>query len=127
MAISKRTAFHWQDGLEVVLGLWLVISPWVLGYTGISLAFLNALIVGVFIAVTAFFVIVRFEAWEDWVDMAVGLWLIASPWVAGFASLTTGETAAACLATWNVILVGIATFVLAGWSYLAHRADGHAA
>jgi hypothetical protein len=127
MAVSRRTVFHWQDGLEVLIGLWLLASPFVLGYIELELAVLNAIILGVFIAVTAFFVIVRFEVWEDWVDMAVGLWLVASPWVIGFASPTKSDPAFAYFATWNFILVGLATAGFAAWSLLAHRADGHAA
>lgn len=45
-----RYLFAW---LNVILGLWLIISPWVLGYTATTAAFYNALIVGVLVAVFA--------------------------------------------------------------------------
>ncbi|MER3406665.1 MAG: hypothetical protein C4289_17095, partial [Chloroflexota bacterium] len=45
-----RYLFAW---LNVILGLWLIISPWVLGYTTTTAAFYNALIVGVLVAVFA--------------------------------------------------------------------------
>lgn len=28
---------------------------------------------------------IAFSAWEEWVNAAVGLWLVASPWILGFA------------------------------------------
>ena len=32
---------HWQDGVSVLVGVWLVISPWVFGYFGITAAMLT--------------------------------------------------------------------------------------
>ena len=29
--------------------------------------------------------IIAFSAWEEWINLALGLWLVASPWLLGFA------------------------------------------
>jgi len=38
---------RWQDWANLVLGVWLILSPWLLGFSGIPSAMWNAVIVGV--------------------------------------------------------------------------------
>lgn len=114
MADMKVTRF-WQDSINLLLGLWLIISPWIAGFATSQVALWNAVILGVVIAAMSLAALTRFRDWEEWADMLVGAWLIASPWVLGFATMT--------IATYNVVLVGIATLVLAGWSLREHRAS----
>ncbi|MEK7513206.1 MAG: SPW repeat protein [Patescibacteria group bacterium] len=45
--------------------------------------------------------------WNHWVAVALGVWLITSPWVLGFSSLN--------LATWNNVLVGALMVVFMLW------------
>jgi hypothetical protein len=45
--------FAWQEWATVLFGAWLVVSPWVLGFSALSAAMLNALIVGAVVAVLA--------------------------------------------------------------------------
>ena len=40
IALSNR----WQDWLNLILGAWLFISPWVLGFANTATAFLSAAI-----------------------------------------------------------------------------------
>lgn len=124
--LSKTVAIRWRDVVNLVLGVWLFVSPWILQYTAIELAAWNAYVLGVIIAVAAIAALVAFHEWEEWADMAFGLWLIVSPWVLGFATLTTtalpaetgavGTEAGAFAATWNFIVVGALTLALAAWS-----------
>ncbi len=44
---------HWQDGISLLVGVWLAISPWIFGYFGITAAMLTSVVVGVIIAVDA--------------------------------------------------------------------------
>ena len=53
--------------------------------------------------------------------LMIGVWLIASPWVLGFAEFTREAGGAAYAATWNFVIVGILTFLLAAWSVRNHR------
>lgn len=41
----------WEEWLETVFGAWLVIAPFVLGFTDMTLATINHIVVGVIIAV----------------------------------------------------------------------------
>ena len=38
---------HWQDPVNGALGAWLLLSPWILGYSGEAAAMPNAVIVGI--------------------------------------------------------------------------------
>jgi hypothetical protein len=42
-----------QDGGNLLLGIWFIASPWILGFTEINYAPENAYVLGVIIAVTA--------------------------------------------------------------------------
>ena len=72
---------QWRDFINLLLGIWVYVSPWVLGYSAIRIAELNANAVGLVIAVAAIAAIVHFYRWEEWVNILLGAWLIASPWV----------------------------------------------
>lgn len=119
----KSVTDRWQDSLAVLLGVWLFFSAWILGFTEISAAFWNALIFGAILAVAAFLALFNDQVWEDWVDAVIGLWLMISPWVLGFAMLI-GD-GAQFAATWNTVIVGAVVFVLAIWS-ISDQGGAHA-
>ena len=43
----------WEEWTEAVLGLWMVVSPWVLGFSANKAALVSALVAGLAILVTA--------------------------------------------------------------------------
>jgi hypothetical protein len=104
---------QWQDAVNVVLGLWLIVSPWVLGYAMQTTPAWNAYVLGVIIAVAAIAALVAFHAWEEWVNVVLGIWLVVSPWILGFTTLTA--------ALWNQVVVGIVVGALALWSTMTTR------
>ncbi|RUT31425.1 hypothetical protein EMQ25_11290 [Arsenicitalea aurantiaca] len=117
---------HWQDWLIAVVGVWLVLSNWVLAYTipgtapagADSLIFWNALLTGAIALLLGGMALAAFRIWEEWADIAIGLWLIASPWVLGFASVP--------LAMWNVTLSGVVIILSAAWTLYDARETRHA-
>ena len=125
----------WQDSVNLLLGVWLVLSAWVLQFTDVQAAFWNAVIFGLVITAGALSALVRFRDWEEWADIAIGAWLIVSPWILGFASFGAGVEdgsvsanwslelveGGSVAATWNFVLVGIVTLSLALWSIGEHR------
>ena len=117
--ISKTLKENWQDSVNIVLGLWLVISPWILQFAGLQTALGNAIVVGALIALTGLAALVNFRQWEEWLSIVIGLWLIASPWVLGFAM--------AAAATWNFVILGVVTAALAAWSLHDHTSGTRAA
>lgn len=105
---------HWQDAANVVLGAWLVISPWVMGYADITMALMNALVVGAALVAAALGAIFVPRAWEEWTEAGLALWLIVSPWVLGFATMPSVMLTA--------VLTGVVIAALALWTLMTDQA-----
>lgn len=123
----KNFTRNWQDSASLILGLWLIASPWMLGFAGMQLAMWNAVLFGALITIMALMALVDFHEWEEWTDLVIGAWLIVSPWILGFAMIYAADGAEGQnAATWNVILVGALTIAMATWSLFDHRHHTHA-
>ena len=96
---------RWQDWVNLVLGLWLVVSPWVLAFSSHGAALWNALIVGAIFVVLSLLALSDAKPWEEWTELVVALWLLISPWVLGFSTLSA--------AMWNAVIVAVVVGVLA--------------
>ena len=106
--MATNLAFkRWQDQLILLLGLWLIVSPWAFGYAQGSAQMVNAVLSGVVIAVLAAFDLYKTYFWAVVVNLLLGIWVAVSPWVLGVAGTNT--------VVWNELLVGIAVVVLALW------------
>ena len=57
---------HWQDPLNLILGIWMIISPWLLGFSNLSTAMSNAVIIGIAVAALAL--------WALGTDKDIGGW-----------------------------------------------------
>lgn len=101
------SARRWQDQAILLLGLWLLVSPWTLDYPSASPQAMNAWIAGAAIAVLAAFDLVKTYAWAVVVNLLAGVWVAVSPWVPGVAD--RGPMMG------NSLIVGIAVVVLALW------------
>jgi SPW repeat len=106
---NPRFYRDWRTGvtvaafLNLLAGVWLVASPFVLDYVAGD-SRINPIICG---AIVAFIALVRMGAWRaEWlslINVAVGIWLFGS----GFWLATSPS------ATWNSWLLGVAVIVLA--------------
>jgi uncharacterized membrane protein HdeD (DUF308 family) len=96
-----------QDWANLVLGALLFISPWVLGYSADAYAGWTAWIGGILIAALAVAALAAFAQWEEWVNLALGVLVLVSPWVLGFA--------ANLAALWAHVVLGLLVAVLAAW------------
>jgi hypothetical protein len=105
--LTEKLKGQCKDAGNLVLGFWLAVSPWVLSYAGETTPAWNAHAVGVIIAVAALAALLAFQKWEEWVNIALGAWLIASPFVLGF----TANIAAMS----NQLIVGLLVGLLATW------------
>jgi hypothetical protein len=104
-SIQARVA----SGVNIVLGVWLIASPWVFGYSGRS-PVLNSAFVG---ALIAMFAVIRLAASHDsagvsGMSLLLGFWTIVSPWASGYAA---NKAAVA-----NNIMVGVFVMAFAIWS-----------
>ena len=97
-------------GINFIAGIYLIISclvdPIGRGYEW------NGIIVGIIVAILA---ASRFSGsarpWASWVNAILGIWLIISPWIYGFAG--TGQQ-------WNSIIVGIVVLIIGFWGGAEH-------
>jgi hypothetical protein len=98
-----------RDWVIGLLGLWMLLSPQVLHLTGIP-AWCAWLIGAAILLATAGsrFVIDVWTPWQDGTNAGLGLLLIVSPWLVGFAGHMTART--------NSIVVGFCVAVLALWT-----------
>ncbi len=111
--LGERLTRQWPDVLNALLGLWLIVSPWLLAYSGEATAAWNAWVPGVIIAVAALAALFSFHEWEEWVNGLLGVWLVISPWLLGYSALAA--------ATWNHVVVGAIAAILAFFEIYQQR------
>ncbi len=100
---------RWEDWAVIALGAWMLASPWVVGFVDSSnSALINAYAIGVILVLLELAETEGHESAKDWIDLAAGLWLMVSPTVLRFASVTP-----ACI---NAITVGLLTALVAAWA-----------
>jgi hypothetical protein len=71
------------DIYNLVLGLFLLVSPWLLSDVNEG-ARVDAWGSGAAIVVVSFATLIAFADWEAWLVLILGAWLVLSPWVIGF-------------------------------------------
>jgi len=100
---------HWQDVVNALLGVWVVLSPWALGFQDSKTAAANAVLVGVALVAAALGAMLVPRAWEEWTECALGVWLVISPWVLGFSALQVAMLAAVCS---GIVIAALALWTL---------------
>lgn len=103
---------YWFTGL---LGVLMVIAPWVLGYSDNTSALWTSIALG-----AVLFVLSAVEAyqqgkvmWEYWVAGLAGLLAIIAPFVLGFSTLTA--------ALWTLIVLGGLALIVSGYEVFVRR------
>lgn len=104
---------HWQDVGNLVAGVWMIVSPWVLAYQAQPRPMWNAVVLGVVIAAVALSALWQAFAWQEWANLVLGAWLVVSPWTLGFSALQA--------ATVNAVIVGLIVAALAIWVLATDR------
>ena len=79
---------HWEDWLSMLLGVAIGLSPWLAGEQSNNVVMWNAVLVGVLVLAVAELEYVALRRWEEWCEIALGLWTVASPFVFGYADST---------------------------------------
>jgi len=105
--MTMKQVKHWQDPVNAVAGAWLIVSPWVLGFQGISPAMWTMVATGIVLGAVALGATFVPKQWEEWTEVALAVWLAASPWLVGFAAMETPMV--------NAVLVSALILVLALW------------
>jgi hypothetical protein len=72
------------DLYNLVLAALLFVSPWLFRLTN-SPGKMDMWATGAVIALISLAAITAYRNWEEWANLLLGLWLIISPWLLGFA------------------------------------------
>ena len=84
---TGRTRWRRESVLDLyncLLALFLFVSPWLFGYSGAD-ARIDIWGSAAVIALVSLASFVAFSGWEEWLNVLLGVWLIVSPWLLGFA------------------------------------------
>lgn len=98
---------HWQDVANALLGAWLIVSPWVLGYSNVVVAMTSTVAIGALLVASSAGAMSLAAAWEEWLDVVLGVALMLAPFALGF------DGVAAALQ--NALVTGTAVTFLALW------------
>lgn len=99
---------HIADGISLAAGLWLVVAPFVFGYT-MTVAATNDIILGLAIGAIALYRVLypASEPRISWINIVLAAWLIVSAFVLPGRTMTT---------VWNNIIFGILVIITDSWS-----------
>jgi len=94
------------SGLSVVAGLWLIASPWVLGFAHQRAPMADVVAVGAIVGVLALIRLLGAERadWLSWLNALAAVWLFVSPWILAFATDRAPF--------WDALVVGVIVFAL---------------
>jgi SPW repeat len=108
---------RWQNSLIAIMGVWLIMSPLVLGFQDLQLPMRNSVFAGIAILIVAAPAIDFPETWEELLSVLLGMWLISSPLILGFQGLA--------VALYNSVIVGSAVVILALWATFLDQGFQH--
>lgn len=89
---TRKAPAAWASWINVILGIWLIIAPWVLGFAGSSPdAVWNSVIFGIAVLILAILGATTASAAPCWWNIVLGIWLIISPYVLRFDGMPRAE------------------------------------
>jgi hypothetical protein len=103
---------QWEDWCNWLLGIWLCISPWALRFDLEPTATRIAVISGVLIIFVEVVTLSVYRAWEEWINVILGAWLVICPLALGISSSAARE---------NLVVVGLLVVALAFYELLEAR------
>ena len=113
-ASSRGSEKNVQDWINLICGVLLFISPWVLGFSRDLMAARAAWVGGVIIFVMGVAALAQFVEWEEWVALIVGALVVISPWVLGFTMVHA--------AVWSCVVLGVIVVLSSIWGlWIVHH------
>jgi len=99
---GQSPAAQVADGLTLLAGIYLALSPWIVGFTGLAPITINNLVIGLAIACLAIGFSSAFGRTHGlaWICPVLGIWTILAPWVIN-GDMSTDRT------IWNNVVTGV--------------------
>ncbi|MFG2683273.1 SPW repeat protein [Streptomyces sp. NPDC048392] len=110
-AASAKPSLQAAEGLTLLTGLYLAISPWVVGFHTNAPLRVSNLVTGLALAVLALGFGSAYERTHGmgWVPAAIGVWTIIAPWVISGAADGTGPVVSNVITGAVAIVLGLMT------------------
>jgi len=84
---------HWQDPVNACVAVAILMSPWLAGYALVQSALANAVIVGALLFTVSVGAAVVGRPWVECAVMALGVWMLSSPWALEIADVRSSRVA----------------------------------
>lgn len=94
----------WKEVVELIVAVYLLLSPFIFGFFHIVSASLTFLLVGTAVLLFSQLGIAKQQPWEEWTNLLLALLLTASPWLFGFYAVTIATASAAVSGVLLVIM-----------------------
>jgi hypothetical protein len=109
MAATTKMLTHrrWEDWCSMGLGAAILMSPVAARIMDWPFGTLNAVIVGLLVMLLAWQELILLEAWEESLELVLGLWLVASPWIFGYSDQEVATSAHVTLGGAVAVLAAI--------------------
>jgi SPW repeat-containing protein len=116
LAELRRAYVEWTSGVDALVGVWLIVAPWVLGFSDVPSAMWTDISVGTTIMLVALLRILNPDQTVPlgWVNVVLGACFITAPFVIPYASHVHTNPI-----YWNDILSGVGVLWFAIWSMAA--------
>lgn len=114
MSTNNRSAWYWAVG---IVGILLVIAPFVLGYNDIDEALWTSIILGGVTAIVMIYKALAHDSanWQYWLAGIAGVLAILAPFILGFDNDDS--------ALWSNIVLGVIIVLGAGYIGLSSRSQ----
>ncbi|WP_169952319.1 SPW repeat protein [Microbispora sp. H11081] len=110
-AAAANPAAQLADGLTLLSGMYLALSPWIVGFSGTRTPLaVNNLVTGLAVALLAMGYSSAFGRTYglSWVAPLLGIWTIVAPWVIRGGMATTGTIISNVIVGALILLLGLA-------------------
>ena len=88
-----------QDLVNLFLGIWAIVTPWLVGNHPAAGVVADYAIAGILIALFACAAVFAFRPWQEGINILLGAWLLVSPWVLEFRANAS--------LIWSAVLIGV--------------------
>jgi hypothetical protein len=107
---AETMSAHAVDGFTFMSGLYLAISPWVVGFNGRTTLTVNNLLTGIAVALLAVGLASAYGRTHGvaWVIPLIGVWTIIAPWVISGNPATTSTILSNVITGAAIVVFGLA-------------------